>query len=324
MDLRALAYFVHVAQLKSFSRAASQLRIAQPAISRQIRKLEDELGVTLFVRSPSGAELTQAGAQMLDRAEVLLRHAEQLRLDIMAEAREPGGPLTLAVTPATGPIIVPPLMARLKERFPQISLKVVEALTSTIHEGLLKDHVDLGLLYDADDASGLRYEPLVTEPLFVIGPATTSGGKGRAAPSRLDISDLESLPFLLPSRPNSPRPAVDAMAAAHGIGLTVVAEIDGMAIIKRLIAQGFGYGILNYGSVHDEVERGILTATPVGIPILDRQLALAYRAGRHPSKALIEVAALLRILVRELVTTGVWRGTLTAAMRSDPRMRGRR
>src|SRR3546814_14168642 len=139
MDTRALRYFVHVAQLKSFSRAAAHLRIAQPALSRQIRNLEDELGVQLLTRSVRGVQMTEAGALLLERAEVILDQIKKARLEVAAEAGEPSGRLTLAVTPAAGPMLVPPLVERCEASFPKVSLRFVEGLPGVLHNALSAD-----------------------------------------------------------------------------------------------------------------------------------------------------------------------------------------
>ena len=310
MDTRALRYFVQVAQLKSFSRAAAHLRIAQPALSRQVRNLEDELGVRLLTRSVRGVQTTEAGALLLERAEVILDQIEQTRLEVAAEADEPSGRLTFAVTPAAGPILVPPLVERCEVSFPKIALRVVEGLTGFIHDGLLAGRFDLGLLLDPPDGRILEIAPLLVEPLFVIGPA------GHSGVGAYGLRDLEALPLILPSRPNALRLLIDQIAVDSKLSLNIAREVNSMMTTKALVRRGLGYTIMSYGSVHDEVTDGVLGAVPIGPPEIGRRLVVAMRADPRPSRAGTEVVKLIQAIVRDLVTAGVWRGTLEVAGQS--------
>lgn len=196
MDVRALRYFVHAARFNSLSKAANHLSVAQPAVSRQIRKLEDELGRQLLIRSPLGAELTDAGTELLERADVILRLVEDAKGDLMAHDANPGGRVTFAVTPAAGLLLAPPLIEQLRASYPRLKLQIVEGLTQDIQEMLLKDQVDIGLLNDPTDHALIEIEQLYVEPLFVVGPnAEIAGGLERLPKKNLSLSDLEQFPM---------------------------------------------------------------------------------------------------------------------------------
>ncbi len=305
MDFRALHYFRHVAQLGSFSKAAAHLHVAQPALSRQVRKLEDELGVELLLRSRRGVAVTEAGAQLLARAEVILRQLEQARREVASAGAEPAGDLVLAVTPAVGQILVPALVRAAAVRYPRLSLRIVEGLSAFIREGLLDHRFDLGLLHDCGDVRTLAVEPLLTEPLYVVERAGSGDEK-----THFELSDLECLPLLLPGRPNALRVLVDELAARHGLRLNIAMEIDGMAILRRLVGEGFGCSIMGHGSVYDEVARGTLVATPIGRPPITRRLVVATHLDRRPSAARAVLTDLIRATVKDLVADGLWCGSL--------------
>ena len=308
LDLRALRYFVHIARFGSVSRAAAYLRIAQPALSRQVRKLEAACGAALLVRHGRGVELTEGGRILLRRAEEILNAAEQARMEVAANADEPIGQITLAVTPSAGQVLVPPLMRAATEHFPKVVLKVVEGYTGIIHQGLLSGRFDLGVLGVQRDMSGLDMVPLMEEEMLVIGPPP--GADFPPPPAAFRFSDLESLPMFLPSRPNFVRVLLDDIMLDQDVRLNVVREVDSVEISKALVKARLGYGILSYGSVFDDVARGELTATPVEPHVLTRLLVIATPSTQRPSLALTAVSDLIRRLVRELVQRGRWRGRL--------------
>ncbi|MGE3144695.1 MAG: LysR family transcriptional regulator, partial [Pseudorhodoplanes sp.] len=129
MDFRELRYFSFVAELKSFSRAAAQLRIAQPALSRCVRQLEEELGVTLFDRHGRGVTLTEAGQTLYERAQTLLQGLRQARDDVATTSAVPRGSLRLAVPPAAGQGLAPSLIERYHALYPQVSIHIHEGVS---------------------------------------------------------------------------------------------------------------------------------------------------------------------------------------------------
>ena len=295
MDFRALRYFVHAARFKSLSKAAGHLSVAQPAVSRQIRKLEDELGQVLLIRSPLGAELTASGAALLERAEVILRLAEDARIDLMTHDDNPGGRVTFAVTPAAGLLLVAPLIERMRAAYPRLKLRVVEGITQDIQEMLLKDEVDIGLLNDPVDHALISTELLYVEPLYAVGPGTErDGGVACLSDERLALSDLEGLPMLLPDRQSALRVLVDSVTTEASVHLNLLEEVNSVAITKRLVERGLGYTISSFGYVNEEVRRGALAIVPVRSTELARRLTIARRSDRHPTRGTEVVIAQIR------------------------------
>src|SRR5882762_2530282 len=127
MELRSLGYFVRIAELGSITRAAAHLRLAQPALTRHVQRLEEELGVALFTRANRGVRLTEAGQKLLESAERILRDVERTGDEIRAHKAHPSGKIVLAVTPTLCPVVVPELFARMTQQYPMVELKVVHA-----------------------------------------------------------------------------------------------------------------------------------------------------------------------------------------------------
>jgi len=307
LDVKALRYFVYVAEMKSVSRAASALYIAQPAISRQIKKLEELIGVQLLVRTGRGIELTDAGALLEIRARDVLKTLAGIHDEVAACADIPQGVVSIAMSPAAGRILAPALVMRMHERFPKVSVKVSESFTGAIRDGLRARRCDLGVLHDPQDDRNLRTQTLLHERLLVVGP----GGKDADAPVSYNVEELEKLPLILPSAPNQLRILADDIARANKLTLNIVAEIDSIPIMKALIEEGYGYGLLSFGSVHEEVARGVLRATPVDRSTVQRKLVVAWNPDQRLTNAAREVVGVLTEIASDMVQGGKWRGALS-------------
>src|ERR1041385_4774575 len=146
MELRSLNYFARIAELGSITRAASHLHLAQPALTRHVQRLEEELGVTLFTRANRGVRLTEAGQKLLDGAVRILRDIERTGDEIRAQDAHPSGRIILGVTPTLCPVLVPDLFAAMRAEFPRIELKVMHAGMIRLEEFLIDGRVDIALL----------------------------------------------------------------------------------------------------------------------------------------------------------------------------------
>jgi LysR family nitrogen assimilation transcriptional regulator len=146
VELKTLRYFVRVAEARSFSKASVHLRVAQPALSRQVQKLEAEVGMPLFVRAGHHLELTEAGRVLLDRAYPLPRQVSNTLDDVRASASDLGGTLAIGVSPAVSEFIAPLLMRECAARYPKLRLDFVEGFSRLIFEQLLSHGLMLCLM----------------------------------------------------------------------------------------------------------------------------------------------------------------------------------
>ena len=171
MDMKQLHYFKHVAELGSFSKAAAFLSVAQPALSRQIGKLETELNVILLYRTGRGVIATEAGGLLLERANALLEQFDKLQHEMRALDGVVSGSATLGVPPTVSQVIIRPLINHFRKLYPAVSLEVVEGFSGHIHEWLVDGRLDVAVLYDAPRTRHLTAEHLLVEELFLVGPA---------------------------------------------------------------------------------------------------------------------------------------------------------
>jgi len=278
-ELRTLRYFVCVAEEKSLTKAANRLHIAQPALSRQIRGLETELGLALFVRTPRGVELTEAGDTLLRRAYVILNQIRQTHHDVTSHATNPRGVVTIGMPPTPGEFIGPPLLARIKAHYPEIELHFFEGFSGELERKLHNNEIGVAVMHDPVPRDDIKVTELLVEHLWVIGRT------GTLEKESYSFAEATALPLILPSRPNFLRILIDEHAHACGYPLNVVQRADGVWHLKALVRFGHGFTILTYGAILSEIQHGTLEAAPIHTPRIDWTLCVAMRADQGRKQA---------------------------------------
>ncbi len=301
MDLRQLRYFSVLAAQQHFGRAAKVLRIAQPALTRQIHLLEDELGVALFERHPRGASLTEAGAHLQDRALFLLRYAQQLRDDMSTRQREPAGSVAIGLSPGMAHLLVVPLTLRIRKRFPQVKLRFVERFALVLHDMLLQGEVDVAVLNGSVRSIDLVMEPLLRENMCLIGLAKDP----RLRAKSLSVARLAGTPLVMTGVAKSGvRLELEAAAARAGIALETAVEVESLEVAKRLVFAGVGLSVHFAAVVQDDLREGRLAAVPIEGLFLNRMIARA--SGRPPSRATEVLITALKDVVSKEIRAGRW------------------
>lgn len=161
MNLKQLEYFMHVAELGSFSKAAMVLDVAQPALSRQVRGLETELRQQLFLRNGRGVALTEAGRRLFDHSVAIMQMVAHAREDLGASRDAPVGRVTIGLPPSIARQLTLPLIDHFKRTLPSARLAIVEGLSSHIIEWVTTGRADVGLVYNPDAQPGIEITPLL-------------------------------------------------------------------------------------------------------------------------------------------------------------------
>ena len=301
MDLRSLRYFQTVAEWSSYSRAAEMLRISQPAISRQISKLEDDIGARLFHRRAHGVSLTDAGEALLKRCHLVLRELDQARAEIHSGVQGPSGSIAFAVPPAAAHFLVPTLVQRFGARYPNVFLKLAGGFSGHIHEWLVREEVDIACLHDPLPQKGFEITPLVREEVFLVGRP----GIMPADRDHLRIAHLAEVPLIVPSRPNASRRLLDHWVARAGVTLNIRAEVDDHLMIRALIQAGIGCSLLTQGAFVGERARGEVAALRFH-PRAYWPLAIVRTNGTPRAQILEAFHQTILSVARELIRAGVW------------------
>lgn len=297
MELKQLRYFLCVAEAGSFSRAAVQLSVAQPILSRQIQALEHELSAELFYRNGRGVVLSEAGKLLESYAKEILGTADRAEFEIASMRLSPQGKLTIAMPPSIGWVLTVPLVHRCRREYPMIALHVVEGFSGHVTEWLSTGRINIGVVYNAPRLPALLMEPLLEEQLVLLGPAGDPAGAG---PGPVPAARLADIPLLLPARPHGLRMLIDRTLERLGIVANVQMELDAMASTLALVESGAGYTILCDAAVRHLVAAGRIRSWPIEAPAMYRQLMLATSTQRPMCVATRAVARLVRQQVTDL------------------------
>ena len=288
MDLGRLRFFVHVADAGSFSRAAAGLHMSQPALSRQVLLLEEELDQRLLVRTGRGVELTDSGRALLAHAQGIFELAERARVDLQERRESPRGHVTIGLPPRVALALTADVVERFRAAFPDSVITVVEALSIRLREWLMAGRLDLAVLFDPPSSPQLHLETVAREPLIVMGPTPL--------PVRMRLADVAALPLVLPSGPNALRQLLEKETQPRGLPLRVVAEVDSVQTVLSLVARGVAHSVLPASATRAWTYAEKPHVAAIHAPVIRNRVVLAIPKARPATRASRFTADLLREL----------------------------
>jgi LysR family nitrogen assimilation transcriptional regulator len=280
-DAYAMRYFVSVARHQSLSRAARELNVSQPALTRQIRLLENELGCELLERYPWGVALTDSGQMLSERASRQLREMDQIRADVSDASFAPNGRLRIGCPPSLSlHLMVRPLKEFMKQH-PKVMVEIQENISDQLARAVLLDQLDVGLVSSAapEASTNFTVEFLFNEPVWLFGPRHRLN-----PPTR---KKLHELPLILTRTNNAARDLAEREIIKAGHRLT-----DSPPLMLEMMKAGLGYTIAPYLTFHDQIRRHELAGQR--IDRLTVQRSIISRKDRSMSKAIHLFKSLLR------------------------------
>lgn len=273
MDLKQLEYFVRVAEMGSFTKAALALDVAQPALSRQIRLLEVELRQNLLLRNGRGATPTEAGKLLLEHGRGILHQVARAKEELGRVRGALAGSVAIGLPPSLARAITVPLTRLFREQLPEARLSITESLSASMQESLATGRLDIAVLYNAQPAPEIELRPLDDEELWLVD-VRPPGLLEEPPPAPVPLADVAQLPLVIPSRPNAVRMHVETAMAAIGVRPTVTLEIDGVRAILDLVADGAGAALLSRNAVDSSVRPSDYRVRRIDPPLKTR-VALA-------------------------------------------------
>ncbi len=321
MNLKQLEYFVRVAELGSFSKAALVLNIAQPALSRQVRLLETDLHVTLLTRTGRGVVLTEPGKRLFDHSVVILQLVARATEDIEAARDVPSGRIVIGLPPSMGRLLTLPLVESFRRTLPQARLVIVEGLSAHLTEWIATGRIDLALVLNPEPNPAIEVTPLLDEPLGLVGPAkpskaarSASAGKNEQAP--IAFSELTAYRLILPERSHVLRRLLETHAAQVSMKLDVDIEVSSVQSILELVTAGYGHAVLSRTALRASGRPAAFAFRPLVKPAIDSKFFLAVSAHK-PATPLGRVA--FRMLQELMLATAAQ--SIEAASRSHIKTR---
>ncbi|WP_454737920.1 LysR family transcriptional regulator [Cupriavidus necator] len=303
MDIKQLRALLAIAETGSATKAAELLRIVQPAVSRHVRLLEEELGVELFERERHGMVLTEAGRTLVEYGRRALQELDRAKAEIKPASGAISGTAVIGLLPSTCELLAAELVATVKARHPQLVVRLNVGYAGNLLQWLEAGDVEVALLYDTKSSPGLHVEALLDEQLYLVGPAGTF-----APGEEQTVERFRDLPLILPNAPHGLRSVVEHACAVAGITPVVAVETNSLAVQKNLVGKGFGHTVLPSSAISEEMETGVLAGAPIVSPNLSRRIVLAHAATRRLTPAASFVSAELVALMKRLVLDGAWPG----------------
>lgn len=305
MDIKQIATFVQVAEHGSFSRAASVLRVAQPALSRQVRALEVELRQPLFDRNGRGVTLTPAGQRLLAHGRGILQQLERARQDLEDLRGAAAGLLSVGLPPSIGRVLTAPLVEAFALRFPKATLTMVEGLSTYTLEWLAQGRIDCAVVYNTTPTPAIQLLPVLDEKLYLVGARREgAGGVGRPA----TLAQVAQQALLIPSRPHAIRMRLETVLAEAGLKPRVGLEIESVPAILDLVQrhpEQRWHAVLSLNAIHGSGREQAFVARPIHLASaaarrqpLTTSLSIATSAQRPRGPLLDQASTLLAGLLQ--------------------------
>ncbi|OBA76083.1 LysR family transcriptional regulator [Mycobacterium sp. 1554424.7] len=314
MDTHRLKYFLRIAEEGSITGAAASLGIAQPALSRQIRLLEEDLGVVLFRRTRRGVQLTDEGERLRASTAAPLRQLELA----MQYAGSPLARLTrgvrLGLLDTTVEVLAAPLLSTLTAVFPKVTFYMETGSTDQLVQDMLKGAVDVAVINPVPDER-VFYRDLLAEDLVVVG-ATTS----ELDPERVvTFTELVRLPLVVPRSHTGVGNLIENAALRTKVKISWRLATDSLQLTKRVIGAGLVYGVLPLSACHKEIDSNELRYAPLGEPILTQRLGIAATTNLElPREFTAKLGNIVREETSHLISAGRWAARFLSPQPWDP------
>ena len=293
MNLRALQYFVKLAELKHFSHAAEACFVSQPTLSTQIMKLEEELGVQLVERIPRKVKLTAVGKEIADRARRVLRDIDQIRVTARRSSDPETGSLRLGIFPTLAPYLLPHVVPGIRARFPQLKLQLAEEKSGDIVRLLDEGELDAALLSLPLDENGLEVEILFEEPFMLALPQSHPLADQRV----VKLADLEGSELLLMADGHCLRDHALEVCALSGASERVDFHATSMETLRQMVAAEVGITLMPILAVKPPIAvTDNMALRPFAAPAPSRTIALVWRRSSALGTLMHSLAQCLRDL----------------------------
>lgn len=302
LDIKQLKALVTVVETGSVTRAAELLHLVQPAVTRQIRSLELELGVPLFERSRQGMRPTAAGANLAERARRALTELERARAEVTPAAGAVTGLVTLGLLESTAGILAEPLISAIARDHPGIDLRVLTAYSGHLQQWLDEGDLDVSLLYSLTTVPSVNMRMLVREQLWAVAPVSAGFRAARPVP----FARLAEHPVVMPAPGHALRVLIDRAAAQAAAEMHMAAETNSMDLQKQLVRAGHGWTVLPGAGIASDVAAGLLSAAPLSEPEIWRSIGIGTSRARRLMPATDLVARELVQQVRIASQLGNW------------------
>lgn len=296
MEVRQLRFFLCVARLRNISRAAERLHVAQPALSRQMHQLEEELGVVLLNRGLRGVELTADGERLVPLASALVQRADALLDEFNPRSGSGKQDLSVGMPEGLARDLLPALASQYASKYPFGRLNIKIGLSASIEKWIENSEVDIGILYGFDRGGDPRFinDVLVTESLCAVAAADYASNALPEIAQGFEFSRLALHPLVLTSPANSVRRALDRVGQEVGVPIRSQLEVDSFSMLLDFVRQKRGVTVLTRSSIADEIASHHLMAWTIIEPCIDIAISIVMLRACQPSQPLRSLIQMLK------------------------------
>jgi LysR family transcriptional regulator, nitrogen assimilation regulatory protein len=299
VELRQLRYFKAIADARSFVRGARQLYVAQPALSRSIARLEEEIGHPLFVRHSAGVTLTDAGIRLYDHVSSVLGRVQMLKDEMAADMGSPYGVIAFGAPPSFQFVLTAPVVAAFLRAFPRVTLNVTQDTSVNLRDAVTAGHIDVAVISTLTPSRGQRHTPLFTEGMCLVERADSRPRFN----STIEVTDLIGVPLMLCGYPNTLRLILEDAFQDLQVKPDVRCEVNTASLLIDLVREGAGAGIVPSCAVASS-NPGNFRITP--IRGLDFSWVIATSGERTGSASVTQLSTMISHHVWESITSGAW------------------
>lgn len=296
MNLRHLEYFVRVVDTGSVTRAAIDLDVTQPALSRVIRQMETDLRQSLLARTGRGVEPTEAGKVLYGHFQLILHQMERAREDVARVRGGLDGHIAMGMPPGIAKMIAAPLVQALKAQLPDATVSIAEGLSSQLQDQVISNHLDVALLYNAAWSPELECSCVLEEDFYLI----SMRGEADAAPT-VNLRSLATVPLIIPKRSHNIRILVESRLASLGLKPLIALEVDSISAILDLVRHGHGSAVLSLNAVPPAARLDTFVCQQIVEPHLRAELMLAVSTRRASTLTQLAGARILRQVTAEVL-----------------------
>lgn len=315
LDLVTLRIVQAVADNASYTRAAHKLGITQPAVSRRIVGLEQELRTKLFRRDGHRFIPTEAGKAVCEHAQQIVALVDALPRSVQEIAGAPTGRLAIGVPSALGEILLPRLVRSYRQKYPNVFLKIEQGYSGDLSQMVTTKQVDIAVLYGRSASPAIELTPLIDQELGLVYPKAwkKKGPHGKPIPRQIRLAETVDFPLIAAAAPQGMRVVIDEAFHQAGIKPRVEMEVNGLAMTKTLVRAGVGCMFLASSGLRGRLDREDFAFARIYDPVMRWPLSMAVLKQGQPSLAARLMMRMIHSMVVELVRKGEWHGTVTVA-----------
>ena len=304
MDIKQLRAFLTISETQNITKAANLLNIVQPAVTRQIHLLEEELGVKLFERGRHGMNITEEGKILEVYARRALNEIEQAKMELTSSDSALQGTINIGIVASLSELLAVALMRVIKEKYPLVNLKISVGYSAHLNEWLTTGDIDLALNYTSAVSKFVDFQPLVHEQLWLVG----SMNSNLQADTALSMQQMSELEYILPFAPHKLRTLTEQCFKLENLTLKIVAEMNDLNIQKQMVKEGFGYTFLPLVTVEKDLSQNTVKVSPIEHQDFSRDIAIVLPKTKHISKLVHTISNEISLFSKHAIQTKKWLG----------------